>query len=90
MSMGIFLKAFLLKSLQNTRLTAFKRGRNIMLLYNSLTRNKDEFKPRFDNKVSMYTCGPTVYHFAHIGNLRTYAMEDVLEKYLSHLILSGC
>ncbi len=55
-----------------------------MLLYNSLTRNKDEFKPRVDGKVSMYTCGPTVYHFAHIGNLRTYAMEDVLEKYLSY------
>ncbi len=56
-----------------------------MLLYNSLTRNKDEFIPREAGKVSMYTCGPTVYHFAHIGNLRTYAMEDVLEKYLSYI-----
>jgi len=56
-----------------------------MLLYNSLTRTKDEFKPREENKVTMYTCGPTVYHFAHIGNLRTYAMEDVLEKYLKYL-----
>ena len=56
-----------------------------MLLYNSLTRNKDEFKPRVDGRVSMYTCGPTVYHFAHIGNLRTYAMEDVLEKYLAYI-----
>jgi cysteinyl-tRNA synthetase len=56
-----------------------------MLLYNSLTRNKDEFIPREAGKVTMYTCGPTVYHFAHIGNLRTYAMEDVLEKYLSYL-----
>ena len=56
-----------------------------MLLYNSLTRRKDEFKPRFDGKVSMYTCGPTVYHFAHIGNLRTYTMEDVLEKYLRYI-----
>ncbi len=55
-----------------------------MLLYNSLTRKKDEFVPREAGKVSMYTCGPTVYHFAHIGNLRTYAMEDVLEKYLSY------
>ena len=55
-----------------------------MLLYNSLTRSKDEFKPRFEGKVSMYTCGPTVYHFAHIGNLRTYTMEDVLEKYLTY------
>ena len=56
-----------------------------MLLYNSLTRNKDEFIPREDGRVSIYTCGPTVYHFAHIGNLRTYAMEDVLEKYLRYL-----
>ncbi len=55
-----------------------------MLLYNSLTRSKDEFRPREEGKVSMYTCGPTVYHFAHIGNLRTYAMEDVLEKYLKY------
>ncbi len=56
-----------------------------MLLYNSLTRKKDEFIPREAGKVSMYTCGPTVYHYAHIGNLRTYTMEDVLEKYLRYL-----
>ena len=56
-----------------------------MLLYNSLTRNKDEFIPREDGKVTMYTCGPTVYHYAHIGNLRTYMMEDVLDKYLRYL-----
>ena len=56
-----------------------------MKLYNSLTRNKDEFTPREAGRVSMYTCGPTVYHFAHIGNLRTYTMEDVLEKYLRYL-----
>lgn len=56
-----------------------------MLLYNSLTRSKDEFVPREPGKVSIYTCGPTVYHYAHIGNLRTYAMEDVLEKYLRYL-----
>ena len=45
-----------------------------MKLYNSLTRSKDEFIPREAGRVSMYTCGPTVYHFAHIGNLRTYTM----------------
>ena len=56
-----------------------------MLLYNSLTRTKETFVPREEGRVSMYTCGPTVYHFAHIGNLRTYAMEDVLEKYLKYL-----
>ena len=55
-----------------------------MLIYNSLTRKREEFIPRVEGKVSMYTCGPTVYHFAHIGNLRTYIMEDVLEKYLSY------
>ena len=56
-----------------------------MRLYNSLTREKDEFIPRVDGKVSMYTCGPTVYHFAHIGNLRSYIMEDILEKYLRYV-----
>ncbi|MBQ9132008.1 MAG: cysteine--tRNA ligase [Clostridia bacterium] len=55
-----------------------------MQLYNSLTRTKDEFVPNEPGKVSMYTCGPTVYHFAHIGNLRTYIMEDVLDRYLRY------
>ena len=53
-----------------------------MILYNSATRQKEEFIPHTQGKVNMYTCGPTVYHFAHIGNLRTYIMEDVLEKFL--------
>ena len=51
-----------------------------MKLYNTLTRSIDEFIPYEEGKIKMYTCGPTVYHFAHIGNLRTYIMEDVLEK----------
>ena len=55
-----------------------------MKLYNSLTRTKDEFVPNEPGKVKMYTCGPTVYHYAHIGNLRSYIMEDVLEKYLRY------
>ena len=55
-----------------------------MKLYNSLTRTKDDFKTHTPGKVEMYTCGPTVYHFAHIGNLRSYIMEDVLEKYLRY------
>ncbi len=55
-----------------------------MLLYNSLTRTREEFIPNTPGKVSMYTCGPTVYHYAHIGNLRSYIMEDVLEKYLRY------
>lgn len=56
-----------------------------MKLYNSLTRQKEEFVPKDPTEVKMYTCGPTVYHFAHIGNLRSYIMEDVLEKYLRYI-----
>ncbi len=55
-----------------------------MQLYNSLSRTKEEFVPHTEGKVSMYTCGPTVYHFAHIGNLRTYIMEDILDRYLRY------
>ena len=51
-------------------------------LYNTLSKKVEEFVPVEPGKVSMYTCGPTVYHYAHIGNLRSYIMEDVLEKYL--------
>ena len=55
-----------------------------MILYNSLSHKREEFVPHEPGKVSIYTCGPTVYHSAHIGNLRTYIMEDVLEKYLRY------
>ena len=51
-----------------------------MYLYNSATRKREEFVPNHPDIVKMYTCGPTVYHFAHIGNLRSYLMEDILEK----------
>ena len=54
-------------------------------IYNTLTRNTEIFKTNEPGKVSMYTCGPTVYHFAHIGNLRSYIMEDVLEKTLRYI-----
>ena len=53
-----------------------------MKLYNTLTKTVEDFIPHEEGKVKMYTCGPTVYHFAHIGNLRTYIMEDTLEKFL--------
>lgn len=49
-------------------------------LYNTLTKKVERFVPKVEGRVGMYTCGPTVYHFAHIGNLRSYIMEDVLEK----------
>lgn len=54
-------------------------------LYNTLTKKVEQFRTFKEGKVGMYTCGPTVYHYAHIGNLRTYIMEDVLEKYLRYL-----
>lgn len=56
-----------------------------MKLYNTLTREIEDFKPINDKEVTMYTCGPTVYHFAHIGNLRSYICEDILEKSLNYL-----
>ena len=56
-----------------------------MKIYNTLTKTVEEFVPHEDGKVNMYTCGPTVYHFAHIGNLRTYIFEDILEKGLRYL-----
>jgi len=51
-------------------------------LYNTRTRKVEEFKPIQAGKVGLYTCGPTVYHFAHIGNLRTYVFEDILKRVL--------
>lgn len=56
-----------------------------MYLYNSASRKKELFVPNHPDIVKMYTCGPTVYHYAHIGNLRSYIMEDILEKYLRYL-----
>ena len=53
-----------------------------MRIYNTLSHKVEEFVPNTAGKVAMYTCGPTVYHYAHIGNLRSYIMEDVLEKYM--------
>lgn len=56
-----------------------------MRLYNSESKKIEEFVPKNGNDVTLYTCGPTVYHFAHIGNLRSYIMEDILERTLMHL-----
>ena len=55
-----------------------------MYLYNSATRKKELFVPNHPDVVKMYTCGPTVYHYAHIGNLRSYIMEDILDRYLRY------
>ena len=56
-----------------------------MRFYNTLNKKVEEFIPIEENKVKLYTCGPTVYHYAHIGNLRTYINEDILEKTLKYL-----
>ena len=56
-----------------------------MRIYNSLSKRIEEFIPNNEKEVKMYTCGPTVYHYAHIGNLRTYIFEDILEKSLNFL-----
>ncbi len=58
---------------------------NKMQFYNTLSRKVEQFIPNEEGKVAMYTCGPTVYHFAHIGNLRSYIMEDLLEKTLRYV-----
>ena len=58
---------------------------NQFRFYNTLTRKIETVIPHEDGKIKMYTCGPTVYHFAHIGNLRTYIMEDILVRGLSYV-----
>ncbi len=58
---------------------------NKLQIYNTLTKKVEQFIPNEDGKVAMYTCGPTVYHYAHIGNLRSYIMEDLLEKTLRYI-----
>ena len=54
-----------------------------MLVYNTLTRRKENFEPLNPPQVGMYCCGPTVYNFVHIGNLRTYVFEDILRRHLA-------
>ena len=56
-----------------------------MYIYNTLTRKVEKFIPREEGKVKMYTCGPTVYSYAHIGNMRNYIGHDILEKTLNYL-----
>ena len=50
--------------------------------YNTLTQQLEEFKPLHDNVVRMYTCGPTVYNYAHIGNFRSFVFPDILRRWL--------
>lgn len=55
-----------------------------VFLYNTLSRQKEEFKSIIPNQVGLYTCGPTVYHYAHLGNLRAFIFEDVLKQALKY------
>ena len=55
-----------------------------MIIYNTLTRKKEEFKPAVPKKVKMFVCGPTVYDYIHVGNARTYTVFDVVAKYLRY------
>jgi len=57
----------------------------MLKIYNTLTRKKEEFKPLRDKEVGFYSCGPTVYNYAHIGNLRTYIFNDLLKRSLRFL-----
>ncbi|MFA6089628.1 MAG: cysteine--tRNA ligase [Candidatus Woesearchaeota archaeon] len=56
----------------------------VLKIYNTLSREKEDFTPIYQGEVGMYTCGPTVYNFAHIGNMRTYIFEDVLKRVLTY------
>jgi cysteinyl-tRNA synthetase len=56
----------------------------MLRLYNTLTRLKEEFQPVHPGEVRIYTCGPTVYDYAHIGNFRTFVFGDILRRYLSY------
>jgi cysteinyl-tRNA synthetase len=54
-------------------------------LFNTLTRQIEPFEPLTSERVTLYTCGPTVWNYAHIGNFRTFVFEDVLRRYLEYL-----
>ncbi len=56
-----------------------------MKIYNTLSRTVEDFVPYEEGKVKLYTCGPTVYHYAHIGNIRNYIGHDLLDKTLRYL-----
>ena len=56
-----------------------------MKIYNTLTRKIEDFIPHDDGRVKMYTCGPTVYHYAHIGTIRNYIGHDILDRTLRFL-----
>ena len=56
----------------------------MLKIYNTLGRRKENFIPLQKNKVGLYSCGPTVYNYAHLGNLRAYIFADVLKRVLQY------
>ncbi len=56
----------------------------VLRFYNTLTRKKDEFRPLKKGEVRMYSCGPTVYDYPHVGNLRAFVFYDLLRRYLKY------
>ena len=62
-----------------------RKSDNMLRLYNTLTRKIEEFKPENPPEVRIYTCGPTVYDFAHIGHARTYIFTDILRRVLNDM-----
>ena len=56
-----------------------------MKIYNTLTKKIEEFAPHNKDRVTFYSCGPTVYHYAHIGNLRNYVCNDLLDRSLWYI-----
>ena len=62
----------------------FVKEKNMIKLYNTLTKQKETLKTIEENKVKMYVCGPTVYNYIHIGNARPIIVFDVVRKYLEH------
>src|SRR4030042_5298058 len=54
-----------------------------LVVYNTMSRRKEAFKPREEGKVSMYVCGPTVYNYIHVGNGRAYLVFDIIRRYLA-------
>src|SRR5690242_12011708 len=68
----------------NAPIPRYRDASMALQLFNTLTRQKEEFVPLEPGQVRLYTCGPTVYNYAHIGNFRTYAFEDLLRRYLEH------
>ena len=61
-----------------------RRNEDVMKIYNTLSRRKEEFKPLEEGKVKMYVCGPTVYNLIHIGNARPMIVFDTVRRYLEY------